>query len=167
MNSMKQYIGTKLISAQPMTRGAYSTYRGWELPADEEGTDEGMLVEYPVAEDIESNHPNHLGYISWSPQKVFNDAYRPLVGLSFSYALELMKSQGARVARKGWNGKGMFVFLVQGSKFTVNREPLLSLLGEGTEVNYHGHVDMKTADGMIVPWLCSQTDMLAEDWQVV
>jgi hypothetical protein len=126
-----------------------------------------MLVEYPVAEGIEPNHANHLGYISWSPQKVFADAYRPLVGLSFSYALELMKSQGARVARKGWNGKGMFVFLVQGSKFTVNREPLLSLLGEGTEVNYHGHVDMKTADGMIVPWICSQTDMLAEDWQVV
>lgn len=71
---------------------------------------------------------------------------------------------GKRFARAGWNGKGMFVFLVKGSTFKVNREPLLSILGEGTEVNYHGHVDMKTADGKIVPWLCSQTDLLAEDW---
>lgn len=83
--------------------------------------------------------------------------------MTFSAALELVKA-GARVARSGWNGKGMFVFLVPGSTFTVNREPLLSILGEGTEVNYHGHIDMRTADGTIVPWLASQTDLLAEDW---
>jgi len=74
---------------------------------------------------------------------------------------------GKRFARAGWNGKGMFVFLVNGSTFKVNREPLLSILGEGTEVQYHGHVDMKTADGKSVPWLCSQTDLLAEDWNEV
>jgi len=49
----------------------------------------------------------------------------------------------------------------------VNRQPLLGILGEGAEVRYHGHIDMKTADGMVVPWLCSQTDMLADDWGVV
>lgn len=87
-------------------------------------------------------------------------------GLSFSQALEAVKN-GLRVARKGWNGKGMFIFLVNGSKFIVNREPLLSIMGEGTEVSYHAHVDMKTADGQVVPWLCSQTDMLADDWEIV
>lgn len=86
--------------------------------------------------------------------------------MNFSTALEHIKA-GKRVSRAGWNGKGMFVFLVPGSTFKVNREPLLSILGEGTEVNYHGHVDMKTADGQIVPWLVSQTDLLAEDWGVV
>lgn len=86
--------------------------------------------------------------------------------MDFSEALLYVKA-GKRVSRAGWNGKGMFIFLVPGSTFTVNREPLLSILGEGTQVNYHGHVDMKTADGMIVPWLCSQTDMLAEDWGIV
>jgi len=85
---------------------------------------------------------------------------------SFSTALDCVKA-GGRTARAGWNGKGMFIFLVPGSTFTVNREPLLSILGEGATVNYHGHIDMKTADGMIVPWLCSQTDMLADDWVVV
>ncbi len=165
MKDLKQYIGTKVISARPMDRQAYNDYRGWELPADEDGADEGYLVEYQDAG--QANHPDHTGYISWSPKAVFEGTYKPTIGLPFSYALEMAKNQGARIARKGWNGKGMFVFLVQGSKFIVNREPLLSLLGEGTEVNYHGHLDMKTADGMIVPWLCSQTDMLAEDWQIV
>lgn len=86
--------------------------------------------------------------------------------MDFSEALKCVK-RGQRVARDGWNGKGMFIFLVPGSTFKVNREPLMSILGEGTEVNYHGHVDMRTANGQIVPWLCSQTDMLAEDWHVV
>lgn len=82
---------------------------------------------------------------------------------TFSWALRLIK-EGERVTRKGWNGKNMWVFLVPGSTFKVNREPLLSILGEGTEVRYHGHIDMKTADGYIVPWVASQTDLLADDW---
>jgi hypothetical protein len=85
---------------------------------------------------------------------------------SFSEALIHLKV-GKKVARQGWNGKGMFIFLVNGSTFQVNRPPLLGIYPEGTTINYHAHVDMKTADGMIVPWLCSQTDMLADDWNIV
>ena len=69
--------------------------------------------------------------------------------------------------RAGWNGKGMFLFLVPGSTFKVSRAPLLGIYPEGTEIKYHSHVDMKTAQGDVVPWLCSQTDMLAEDWQTL
>lgn len=90
----------------------------------------------------------------------------PRVNISFSLALENLKL-GKRVAREGWNGKGMFIFLVDGSTFQVNRAPLNKFYEEGTEVNYHAHVDMKTAEGQVVPWLCSQTDMLANDWVVV
>ena len=86
--------------------------------------------------------------------------------MNFSDALSEIKI-GHRVSRAGWNGKGMFIFLVAGSVFKVNREPLLSILGEGTTVKYHAHIDMKTADGMIVPWLASQTDLLADDWDVI
>jgi len=85
--------------------------------------------------------------------------------MDFSQALIQIKA-GERVARSGWNGKGMFIFLVPGSKFKVNRAPLLGIYPEGTEIDYHGHIDMKTADGQVVPWLCSQTDMLATDWEV-
>lgn len=86
--------------------------------------------------------------------------------MNFGQAIEALK-EGKRVSREGWNGKGMFLFLVGGSTFTVNRAPLLGIYQEGTVINYCPHVDMKTADDKIVPWLCSQTDMLADDWGIV
>jgi hypothetical protein len=52
--------------------------------------------------------------------------------MRFSTALDLIKT-GKRVRRAGWNGKGMFIFLVPGSKFEVNRQPLLGIYPEGTE----------------------------------
>jgi len=86
--------------------------------------------------------------------------------MNFGQALEALKN-GEKVQRAGWNGKGMFLFLVPGSRFTVNRPPLLGIYPEGTEITYHSHVDMKTAQGYVVPWLCSQADMLADDWEEV
>lgn len=85
--------------------------------------------------------------------------------MNFSDALYHLKN-GARLRRAGWNGKGMFIYLVPGSTFEVNRAPLLGILPEGTKVNYLPHLDMKTADGSFVPWLASQTDILANDWEV-
>lgn len=86
--------------------------------------------------------------------------------MNFGSALQALEN-GQKVAREGWNGRGMFIFLVPGSRFEVNRPPLLGIYPEGTEINYCPHVDMKTADGKVVPWLCSQTDMLAKDWVIV
>lgn len=83
--------------------------------------------------------------------------------MDFGEALRLLK-QGRRVQRLGWNGKGMFLFLVPGSTFAVNRPPLLGIYPEGHVIRYQPHIDMKTADGSVVPWLCSQSDALAEDW---
>jgi len=165
MKDLKQYVGSKLITAKPMNRADYNALRGWELPADEDGTDEGYLVQYEPSEASPPNLEGFPGYVSWSPKAVFEEAYFEIkAGLPFSLVLDQVKNHGARAARKGWNGKNMFIFLVPGSEFEVNREPLLSILGEGTKVKYHGHIDMKTADGMIVPWLASQTDILADDW---
>jgi len=72
----QHYIGTKNIKAQPMTRFEYNDYRGWALPVDENGNDEGYLVEY--LDGGASNHPSHAGYISWSPKAQFDAAYLPL-----------------------------------------------------------------------------------------
>ncbi len=83
--------------------------------------------------------------------------------MNFGQALEMLKT-GAKVARTGWNGKEMFVFLVPGSTFTVSRAPLLGIYPEGTTINYQSHIDMKTADNSVVPWIASQSDVLAEDW---
>jgi Protein of unknown function (DUF2829) len=86
--------------------------------------------------------------------------------MNFGQALELLKD-GKKVERQGWNEGGMFLFLVPGSTFKVNRAPLLGIYPEGTEISYLPHIDMKTAQGNVVPWLASQTDVLAEDWQMV
>lgn len=70
---METYIGTKIVKARPMNRQEYNDYRGWDLPGDEDGTDEGYLVEY--VDGGKGNHPDHEGYISWSPKDVFEKAY--------------------------------------------------------------------------------------------
>lgn len=86
--------------------------------------------------------------------------------LTFGEALVALKA-GKKVSRAGWNGKGMFLFLVPGSTFKVSRAPLLGIYPDGTEINYCPHIDMKTADEKVVPWLASQTDVLAEDWNIL
>lgn len=85
---------------------------------------------------------------------------------TFSEALNFLR-QGKKVARTNWNGKDMFLFLVPGSTFQVNRPPLLGIYPEGTVINYRPHIDMKTVNGEIVPWVASQTDLLECDWIVL
>ena len=155
---MSKYIGVKIIEATPMSKNIAcdeGLVRVDECRRTPEGTEiDGYRVIY------------ENGYISWSPKNVFDAAYRPVEEMTFGLAIEALK-KGYKVARKGWNGKGMFLFLVPGSKFKVSRPPLLGIYEEGTEISYHAHIDMKTATGEIVPWLASQTDMLAEDWVIV
>ena len=159
-----RHIGSKIIDAVPMTLGDYNQYRGWSIPEGEDPGKPGYLVEY--LDGGEPNDERHEGYISWSPADVFNMAYRPTAGMSFSAAIEAVKI-GCRVAREGWNGRDMFIFLVPGSHFQVNRPPLLGIYPEGTAIDYRPHIDMRTADGEIVPWVASQSDLLCDDWSVV
>lgn len=70
---MNLFIGTKIVSARPMSRGEYNTYRGWELPSNEDGNDAGHLVEY--RDGGAPNDDRHAGYISWSPAEQFEKAY--------------------------------------------------------------------------------------------
>lgn len=80
----------------------------------------------------------------------------------FGEAIKALKS-GNRVARAVWNGKGMWLRLVQGTEWGL---PLLAF----PEVLNHRlapFILMKTADNQLVPWLASQTDILADDWVVV
>ena len=86
--------------------------------------------------------------------------------MNFGQAIEVLKT-GNKVTRVGWNGKDMFLFLVQGSQFKVNRPPLLGIYPEGTEINYRPHLDIKNVDGSIATWVPSITDLMAEDWVIV
>lgn len=75
----------------------------------------------------------------------------------FGSAIDLLKA-GSKVARKGWNGKGMWLKLVKKGYFDVG----ISIVENG--FNLLPWIGMKTADNSFVPWLASQADMLAEDW---
>lgn len=165
------YIGTKVIDATPMTRANYNEYRGWQLPADENGADEGYLVEYH--DGGKPNHPLHAGYISWSPKEQFEKAYRPTDGMTFGLALEALKA-GHKVARAGWNGKDMWLSLSCDGTRDVAAENFWSphnakhALANGGKATVLPSITMKTATGeILMGWLASQTDMLAEDWGIV
>ncbi len=168
---MQQCIGVKRINAVPMTREEYNELRGWTVPADENPDDPGYLVEY--VDGGQANHPDFAGYISWSPKDVFERAYRPVSGMTFGLAIEALKT-GQRVARAGWNGKGMWLSLsghherkIPANAFWSqnNREYADQQGGEATVLP---SITMKTATGeILMGWLASQTDMLADDWCVI
>lgn len=78
--------------------------------------------------------------------------------MNFGDAMEALKG-GHRVARNGWNGKGMWLRRIE--QYQVGYDP--HILG----LKLLPWIGMKTADGAFVPWLASQTDMQAEDWELV
>ena len=84
--------------------------------------------------------------------------------MNFGKAIELLK-QGKKVARIGWNGKRMFLYYVPANSYPAQTEVAKEEFG--AMVQYGAYIAMKTATGEVVPWLASQTDMLAEDWEVV
>lgn len=113
-------------------------------PASKDGED-GYLVQYTD------------GYQSWSPKDVFENAYREYTALPFGLALEALK-RGIKVSRKGWNGKGMWLEMQVPDAHSKMTLPYLYL-------NYP--TDAQNTPGARVPWLASQTDMLADDWNLV
>lgn len=131
----KEYIGTKVVMAWPQNK-----------PVENAPGIEGYAVKY---ED---------GYVSWSPKDTFERSYREtgrtgvITGrMDFGGALHMLRL-GLRVAREGWNGKGMWVELQRPDDHSKMTLP---------------YFFMKTVDDNLVPWLASQTDMLANDWTVV
>jgi hypothetical protein len=130
------------------------------------------------------------GYKSWTPKDVFDKAYRQIDNLTFGLAIEALKL-GKRVARQGWNGKGMFIFMRPADElnieFVVNKikslpqsvkdfykQDIIDENGNQLPINdddivkFTSYLCMKAADGSIVNgWLASQTDILSEDWVIL
>lgn len=174
----KLFIGTKLIQAVAMTRQQYNDYRGWKLPEDEThlANEDGYLVEY--LDGGRANDSRHTGYISWSPKDVFEKSYQSSGNFSFGHAIELLKS-GKKVARSGWNGKGMWLTFVKPYSDAVHsgNTPCFSYRAFELPEGANGepkkshtllpYIAMKTVSDELVPWLASQTDVLANDWTIV
>lgn len=144
------YIGTKVLLARPMTRGEYNAYRGWNPPVSEDQSVGGQLVTYLD------------GYESWSPDAAF-EAYEPLDAMSFGHALHFLE-EGAKVARSGWNGMGMFVYLVPAASYPAQTGAAKSFFGEGSLVPYRAYFALKTTEGDVATWVPSCSDALAKDW---
>ena len=143
---MQKYIGTKIIEAEPC--------KAWKDAKLHKAGEDGYKVRYPD------------GYESWSPKDVFNEAYRPTDCMNFGLAIEAAK-KGAKITRRGWNGKGMFLYYVPEGRYPARTDAAKSIATEDGKVDYGAYIAMKTAQGNVVPWLASQTDILADDWEVV
>lgn len=129
---MEQFIGTKIIQAEAQQK---------------DGTD-GYKVVYPD------------GYESWSPKAAFEEAYRLTAGMNFGLAIEAMR-KGLKVARAGWNGKGIHIEIQVPDANSKMSSPYIFIDTTGLQT------DNAAAPKSLVPWLASQTDMLADDWQII
>lgn len=153
----KQYIGSKMVKACPTYRCTYPggmvAYAGeGDIIPTECKIEEGYRVKY---ED---------GYLSWSPKAVFEAAYRETTGMSFGLAIEAAK-KGKRIARAGWNGKDMYVFLSDGVEFSTMAD-MSEFANEDVYVS--DLLVLRTAQKTLQPgWLATQSDILADDWYIV
>ena len=152
-----KYLGVKIVGAIPCFG---RNNKCVQINNEHDGSEkEGYQVFY---ED---------GYVSWSPKDVFEKAYRPINGLTFGLAIEALK-MGKKVARTGWNGKGMWLLFID-----ETRNGNFGSDGGGSPYYFSDRlpeymtllpwIGMKTADNKFVPWLASQTEMLAEDWMII
>lgn len=143
---MKKYLVVKVIEAEPQTSTENNKETGHFTPNELEG--------YKLVHDGGK-------YQSWCPKDLFEKSYRPIDNLTFGLAVEALK-MGKKVGRVGWNGKGMWLKLIKEYSANINQK--------SDNVNIDGFlpwIGMKTADNKFVPWLASQTDVLAEDWVII
>jgi len=145
---MKEYIGVKIIKAESMDECTFlKTKKGQDISNME--TRLGYLVLYPD------------GYESWSPKEVFEEAYRLTCGMSFGLAVEAAK-KGNCISRRGWNGKGMWVWHCDVNE--DEKEWECSNKEIYTRVPY---LYFKDSNDCVIPWVASQADILSDDWYIV
>ena len=84
----------------------------------------------------------------------------------FCDALDALKA-GRRVARAGWNGKGMFAYMVPANAYPAQTGAAKAFFGENGMVPYNAYFALKGVDGTINTWVPSISDLLAEDWQIL
>ena len=149
------------VSVMAMTRQEYNDLRGWQLPENENGSDAGYLIE---DSEGEQNTDKFKGFVQWLPKSEFERKYivesdekhpkedapkdMPVATVDFGSAVYALK-QGKKVARSGWNGKGMYIRYV----------PTTNSLNE--------HLEIKNVKDTFDTWVPSISDLLAEDWVVL
>jgi hypothetical protein len=100
------------------------------------------------------------GYESWTPLEAFK-AYQPITGMSFGHALVALKER-LPVSREGWNEKDAWIILVEAETDDYEVKPWVMF----DCWHLRDFIAMGTVDKQFVPWVASQTDMLANDWYI-
>lgn len=90
----------------------------------------------------------------------------PVVNLSFGDALVALEA-GKRLQRAGWNGKGMFVYLVPANSYPAQTGAAKAHFGENAMVPYNPYFAIKNVDNTVSTWVPSVNDCLAKDWHVI
>ena len=164
---MKQYIGTKVVHAAPAFKATglnkACKVANQVLTADQ--IKECEANGWHFTDKMEGYTVRYAdGYESWSPKAAFDEAYRLTDAMNFGLAIEAAK-MGKKIARAGWNGKDMYVFLAYEADFVTDAD--ISEFDQ-LEVEVGDMLVMKTAQNTFQPgWLASQADMLADDWYIV
>lgn len=86
--------------------------------------------------------------------------------MNFGDAIKELKL-GKRLQRTGWNGKGLFIYLVPAARYPVQTGAAKEHFGEGAMVPYAAYLALKNVDETVSTWAPSINDTLAEDWQVI
>lgn len=99
---------------------------------------------------------------------IFGQAAEVSLPVGFSIALMAVKL-GKRAHRTGWNGKGMYIYMVNEGRYPPTTEAGKAIAERQSDglVPYRPYVAMFTVDGDVVPWVVSQTDLLADDWLIM
>jgi hypothetical protein len=135
------------------------------LPQKHRKVNRNWLGGYRFDAELESDFTQIIGYCAFlAVEMIMTTGNTQIKNLNFGEALAHLKN-GYCVARDGWNGKGMWLALIKGA--TVQQAIADCYGNNGETFPVLDAVYMKTADGSLVPWLCSQTDMLAEDWTIL
>lgn len=143
----------------------------------------GQLARYtPIAGDYWVTQDDGYEYVN--PKDVFERKYAKVTGdmagggvnphyvpapgvtCNFCFALEWLKL-GRAVARAGWNGKGMFVYLVPANSYPAQTGVAKVFFGDGALVPYGAYLAIKGVDGTVNTWIPSISDLLADDWLFV
>lgn len=152
---------SKILKATPMTLGRYNSLRDWMIPANNDSYVEGYIVEY---DEIKSK--GFLDNLDWLPKNAIKELYfKGGFTMGFEDALKALK-EGKAVTRKGWNGSGMFAYMVPANAYPANTGVAKSYFGD-SPVPYRAYLALKTAQDDVATWTPSGSDILAEDWEVV
>lgn len=168
-----------ITGIQSITTGAMLALDGQE---SEYFANHGMLARYsPVPGDYLVTQDDGYQYVN--PKDVFERKYAKITGAigggvnphyvpaagegkDFSFALEWLKV-GKPVARAGWNGKGMFVYMVPANSYPAQTGVARAFFGDGALVPYNAYMAIKGVDGTVNTWVPSISDLLADDWAPV